>query len=64
MAYMQGSSNFAIPIGYTQGDSKFAIPLGYMQGGSTQGGIIKARTKDEIEIQGGKAYLFTVVVGG
>jgi hypothetical protein len=29
-----------------------------------QGGITKARTEYEIEIQGQKAYLFTIVVGG
>jgi hypothetical protein len=66
IGYMQGGSTFAILIGYihTQGDSKLAIPIGYMQGGSTQGGIKKARTEDEIEIQGRKVYLFTVVVAG
>jgi hypothetical protein len=35
-----------------------------MQGGSTQGGIKKARTEDEVEIQVRKVYLFTVVLGG
>jgi hypothetical protein len=66
IGYMQGGSTFAILIGYihTQGDSKLDIPIGYMQGGSTQGGIKKARNEDEIEIQGRKVYLYTVVVAG
>jgi hypothetical protein len=37
--------------------STFAIPIGYMQGG-----IKKARTEDEVEIQGWKAWFFKVVV--
>ncbi len=64
IGYMQGGSTSAIPICYTQGGSKFAIPIGYMQGCSTQGGIKKARTEDEIESRGRKVYLFTVIVGG
>ncbi len=62
--YRLHTSTLAIPICYTEAGSKFAISIGFMQEIGTQGGIKKAMTEDEIEIQGRKFYLFTVVIGG